>query len=498
MPFRSRARGGRPLERATGIACPSRKSSLTQTDFQAFGLADTLLKALALLDITTPTPIQARAIQPQMEGRDVLGIAQTGTGKTAAFSLPLLHGLLTRHVGRPVPKTPKALILAPTRELASQIADSVKDYTVGTKLTHTVVFGGVSIRPQIDTMRRGVDIVIATPGRLLDLVNQRAISLSGVRFVVLDEADRMLDMGFVRDVMRIVDELPEERQSLLFSATMPRSVEDLSRRILTNPVRVEVTPEVVTVEKIAQSVYSVPQKAKKLWLIEALPGFEKTVIFTRTKHGANRLSEDLAKAGIEALAIHGNKSQGARQKALAAFHSGTVPVLVATDIVARGIHVDDISHVVNFDLPEEPESYVHRIGRTARAGKSGIAVTLLDPSERAKLRQVEKLTGLRFDVQPTSFATAMPAGAADEEREDRRPRRGRGPGQGRPNTGGGNANANNKGNNRRRSGHGGHGGHPGAGESQGAKGGRPQRRAGNQGGGRRSDRPSSAGRTVNG
>jgi ATP-dependent RNA helicase RhlE len=473
---------------------------LTQTDFQAFGLADTLLKALARLDITTPTPIQAQAIPPQMDGRDVLGIAQTGTGKTAAFSLPLLHGLLARHVGRPTPKSPKALILAPTRELASQIADSVKDYTVGTKLTHTVIFGGVSIRPQIDTMRRGVDIVIATPGRLLDLVNQRAISLSGVSFVVLDEADRMLDMGFVRDVMRIVDELPEERQSLLFSATMPRSVEDLSRRILTNPVRVEVTPEVVTVEKIAQSVYSVPQKAKKLWLIEALPGFDKTVIFTRTKHGANRLSEDLAKAGIEALAIHGNKSQGARQKALAAFHAGTVPVLVATDIVARGIHVDDISHVVNFDLPEEPESYVHRIGRTARAGKSGMAVTLLDPSERAKLRQVEKLTGLRFDIQPTSFAAAMPAGGAEEEREQRGPRRGgRGNGQGRP--GGNNAGGAKANNNRRRSGHGGaHGGHAGEGQAQGPKGGRPQRRAGGggnggNGGGRR---PAPAGRSANG
>ncbi|NDV85717.1 DEAD/DEAH box helicase [Aurantimonas aggregata] len=377
---------------------------MTHNDFQAFGLADTLLAALARLDISQPTPIQSQSIPAVMEGRDVLGIAQTGTGKTAAFALPVINAILEKG-GRPMPKTPRALILTPTRELASQIAQNVKAYTAGTKVSHHVIFGGVSIRPQIDAMRRGVDIVIATPGRLLDLIDQRAISLTDVRHVVLDEADRMLDMGFVRDVMKIVGMLPKQRQSLLFSATMPRSIADLAAKILTNPVRFEVTPEVITVEKIQQSVYLVPQKAKKLWLIEALskPEFTKVVIFTRTKHGANKLSEDLGKAGIEAGAIHGNKSQAARQKALATFHSGKTGVLVATDIVARGIHVDDISHVVNFDLPEEPESYVHRIGRTARAGKSGAAIALVDPSERAKLRSIERLTGITFDVVQTEF-----------------------------------------------------------------------------------------------
>lgn len=393
---------------------------MTHIDFKAFGLADTLLDALARLDITQPTPIQSQAIPAVMQGRDVLGVAQTGTGKTAAFSLPVIHALLEKG-GRPAPKTPKMLILTPTRELASQIAGNVKAYTAGTKLTHHVIFGGVSIRPQIEAMRRGVDIVIATPGRLLDLVNQRAIILGEVRHVVLDEADRMLDMGFVRDVMKIVGQLPKERQSLLFSATMPRSIEDLAAKILTKPVRVEVTPEVITVEKIDQSVYLVPQKAKKLWLIEKLaqPEFAKVVIFTRTKHGANRLSADLEKAGIESGAIHGNKSQAARQKALAAFQSGNINVLVATDIVARGIHVDDISHVVNFDLPEEPESYVHRIGRTARAGKSGIAVALVDPSERSKLRQIEKLTGLTFDLQKTDYAAHVDLNAPEEKRPPR-------------------------------------------------------------------------------
>ncbi|MBB3948948.1 DEAD/DEAH box helicase [Aureimonas jatrophae] len=404
---------------------------MTQNTFQALGLADVLLSALSAMDISIPTPIQAQAIKPVMTGRDVLGIAQTGTGKTAAFSLPIIHQLLETPA-RPKSGSARVLVLAPTRELALQIAENVKGFTAGTPIRHMTVFGGVSIRPQIETAKRGVDIVIATPGRLLDLIEQRALTLADIQHLVLDEADRMLDMGFIRDINRIVKMVPEKRQSLLFSATMPQNIASLAAKILKDPVRVEVTPEVVTVEKIDQSVFLVPQKAKKHWLIKHLPGFDKTVVFTRTKHGANRLAEDLGKAGIEALAIHGNKSQGARQKALGEFHSGKLRVLVATDIVARGIHVDDITHVVNFDLPEEPESYVHRIGRTARAGKSGVAMTLCDPSEKPKLRQVEKLTGLRFDVQTTEFTDA--SGFADEPaREPRGPRQGRG---GRPGGGG--------------------------------------------------------------
>jgi len=392
---------------------------LTQTNFQALGLADALLSALAAMDFTVPTPIQAQAIPAVLKNRDVLGIAQTGTGKTAAFSLPIIDQLL-RAGGKPKSGSAKVLVLAPTRELAIQIADNVKGFTAGTPIRHMTVFGGVSIRPQMEAARRGVEIVIATPGRLLDLIDQRGLTLSDISHVVFDEADRMLDMGFIRDITRIVKMLPTSRQSLLFSATMPDNIASLAAKFLKNPVRVEVTPEVVTVEKIDQSVFLVPQKMKKHWLIKHLPGFEKTVIFTRTKHGANRLSEDLEKAGIGALAIHGNKSQSARQRALSEFHAGKLRVLVATDIVARGIHVDDISHVVNFDLPEEPESYVHCIGRTARAGKSGIAVTLCDPSERSKLRQVEKLTGLRFDVQTNEFSDA--SAVADEPRGERAPR----------------------------------------------------------------------------
>ena len=402
---------------------------MTSQNFQAFGLAETLLSALARLSITEPTPIQAKAIPVVMEGRDVLGIAQTGTGKTAAFSLPVIHALLKKG-SRAAPRQVKVLILTPTRELASQIADNVKSYTVGTKITHTVVFGGVSIRPQIATLAKGTDIVIATPGRLLDLMNQRAVDLSAVEHVVLDEADRMLDMGFVRDVMKIVAKLPNERQSLLFSATMPKSIEDLAAKILKKPVRVEVTPEVITVEKIDQSVYLVPQKAKKHWLIDRLADatLSKVVIFTRTKHGANRLAGDLEKVGIPALAIHGNKSQAARQKALASFQKGSARVLVATDIVARGIHVDGITHVVNFELPEEPESYVHRIGRTARAGQSGSAIALVDPSERSKLKAIARLTRQTLEPQKTDFV--IPEGAALDS--DDRPARGPRPARGRP------------------------------------------------------------------
>ncbi|RFC62160.1 DEAD/DEAH box helicase [Fulvimarina endophytica] len=404
---------------------------MTSTNFDAFGLAEPLTRALARLELVTPTPIQAQALPHALKGRDVLGVAQTGTGKTAAFSLPLLHHLMSDG-GKPTTRTARALILSPTRELAVQIGETIADLTEGTKISHAVIFGGVSIRPQIHALSRGVDVLVATPGRLLDLMNQRAIDLRETRFLVLDEADRMLDMGFVRDVMKIVGQCPSERQSMLFSATMPKPIEDLSKKILSRPEKVSVTPEVVTVEKIAQSVFAVPQKAKKLWLIDFINRTEagRIVVFSRTKHGANRLVADLEKAGIESLAIHGNKSQSARQKALGAFQDGEIDVLVATDIVARGIHVDDISHVVNFDLPEEPESYVHRIGRTARAGRSGEAIALVDPSERAKLKQIQRLTGLALDPQPTDYA-APASGSAEAEEAPRRGHRGQPPRNGR-------------------------------------------------------------------
>ncbi|MCQ8782711.1 DEAD/DEAH box helicase [Mangrovibrevibacter kandeliae] len=399
---------------------------MTSSTFQTLGLSDALLAALARMDLTTPTPIQAQAIPAVLKGRDVLAIAQTGTGKTAAFSLPVIDALLKLDK-RPRPTAVHALVLAPTRELAIQIAETVKSLTAGTKLRHQTVFGGVSARPQMDALRSGLDIVIATPGRLLDLMEQKAVTLADVRHVVLDEADRMLDMGFIRDITRIVKALPSQRQSLLFSATMPQSVGSLVAKILKDPVRVEVTPEVITVEKIDQRIVGIPQKAKKGWLIRALrePAYEKVVIFTRTKHGANKLAADLEKAGIAALPIHGNKSQGARQKALGEFHSGKTAVLVATDIVARGIHVDDISHVVNYDLPEEPENYVHRIGRTARAGRSGIAVALVDPSERPKLKAIERFTRQRFEIEDANVTAEMMAGPAEEPRPPRPPRNAR-------------------------------------------------------------------------
>ena len=406
---------------------------MTSTTFDGFGLAEPLTRALARLELITPTPIQERSIPHALSGRDMLGIAQTGTGKTAAFALPLLHHLITEG-GKPTTRTAKALILSPTRELAVQIAETIAELSEGTPISHSVVFGGVSVRPQIQALARGVDILVATPGRLLDLMEQRAIDLRETRHLILDEADRMLDMGFVRDVMKIVGKCPSDRQSMLFSATMPKPIEDLSKKILTNPQKVSVTPEVVTVEKIAQSVFSVPQKAKKHWLIDFVSKNEtgRIVVFTRTKHGANRLTADLEKAGIQALAIHGNKSQSARQKALGAFQDGEIDILVATDIVARGIHVDDISHVVNFDLPEEPESYVHRIGRTARAGRSGQAIALVDPSERAKLKQIVKLTGIDLTPQATDYTVNVPAGEDDADDGKRRGHRGQPARNGRP------------------------------------------------------------------
>ena len=374
---------------------------MNSSDFVSLGLAEPLLHSLKDHGFTRPTPIQAKAIPHLIDDHDLIGIAQTGTGKTAAFSLPILQHLSEETSHLPA-KGVRALILAPTRELALQIGDTIAKLSRRTKLRHTVIFGGVGQNPQVQALARGIDILVATPGRLIDLSNQGAVRLDTVTHLVLDEADRMLDMGFIHDVMKIINKLPEQRQSMLFSATMPKEVAKLARTILWEPVSVEVTPEVVTVEAIEQHVYHVSTADKRALLENLLkdPGLARVVVFTRTKHGANRLAGQLAKAGIAADAIHGNKSQNARQRALAQFKAGAVRVLVATDLFARGIDVAEITHVVNFDLPNEPESYVHRIGRTGRAGRAGIAYAFCDPSERSYLTAIERLTRVPLTVVP--------------------------------------------------------------------------------------------------
>ena len=361
------------------------------TTFTELKLSAPLLQALATEGYETPTPIQAQAIPPLLEGRDLLGIAQTGTGKTAAFALPLLQRL-TSTDRRAAPRNVRALILTPTRELCVQILDSFRSYGRHLRLSRVAIYGGVSQGPQVQAMSRGVDVLVATPGRLLDLMNQGQVKFDGLEAFVLDEADRMLDMGFIVPVKRIVAKLPKDRQTLMFSATMPQAVHGLVASLLKEPVRVEVTPAATTVERIAQRVHFV-EKANKRALLESLLGdkaISRALVFTRTKHGANKVAESLARAGVRADAIHGNKSQNARQKALNDFRNGKVRVLVATDIAARGIDVDGVTHVINFDLPNEPESYVHRIGRTARAGSDGIAISFCDSEERAFLRDIER------------------------------------------------------------------------------------------------------------
>ena len=365
---------------------------MIKQQFSELGLAEPLQRALIKRDHKTPTPIQARAIPEVLAGRDVLAIAQTGTGKTAAFALPLLHRLAgTKKGGRG--RAPRALVLAPTRELAIQIAGEFRAYGVHLRLRLATIFGGVGQGPQVDALARGVDILVATPGRLLDLMGQRRVNLGRVEHFVLDEADRMLDMGFVPDVRRIVAALPTVRQSLMFSATMPTEVARLTSDFLRDPVRVGVTPQATPVERIRQSVFHVPTAGKRRLLTEILddPALSRVLVFARTKHGADRLATQLGRSGVAAEAIHGNKSQGGRQRALERFRRGEARVLVATDIAARGIDVDDISHVINYELPDTPESYVHRIGRTARAGADGIAYSFCDAGERNSLGQIERL-----------------------------------------------------------------------------------------------------------
>jgi len=368
--------------------------------FQQLNLIEPILEALKTEGYTTPTPIQAQAIPLVLGRRDLLGVAQTGTGKTAAFAIPIIQLLAQDKNIMPGKRVIRSLILTPTRELAIQIGESFENYGKNTRLRYKVIFGGVSQYSQVEAIRSGVDVLIATPGRLLDLMNQRHVHLNDINFFVLDEADRMLDMGFVHDVKKIISKLPIRRQSLFFSATMPPEIVTLADTILVNPAKVEVTPPSSTVNSINQVVYYVDKPNKKNLLIDVLKdkSIERALVFTRTKHGADKVAKELSKVGIQAQAIHGNKSQNARQNALNNFKSKLTRVLVATDIAARGIDIDDLTHVVNYELPNVPESYVHRIGRTGRAGASGIAIAFCDAEEKEFLRDIHKLIGKQIAV----------------------------------------------------------------------------------------------------
>ena len=360
--------------------------------FESLGLSKNILRAVAKKGYEKASPIQEQAIPKILEGRDVLASAQTGTGKTAGFTLPILH-LLDENKNPKDKHKPRALIVTPTRELAAQIYDNLQEYSEYLNIRSVVIFGGVNQKPQVRQLRQGVDIIVATPGRLLDLHSQEALSLKNIEFLVLDEADRMLDMGFLRDIRKIVAALPKERQNLLFSATFSKDIKALAQSFLSNPVQVAVTPENTTVDKIKQRIVRVDKNKKTYLLIQLITGgdWQQALVFTRTKHGANRLTKKLIEKGISAAAIHGNKSQGARTKALAGFKDGSIRIMVATDIAARGLDIPLLPHVVNFELPNIPEDYVHRIGRTGRAGANGEAISLVCAEETAYLRDIEKL-----------------------------------------------------------------------------------------------------------
>jgi len=417
------------------------------SNFSNLALIEPILRALRSANYERPTPIQTQAIPHLLAGRDLIGIAQTGTGKTAAFALPILQRLAATQapVGRGFVRT---LVLTPTRELAIQIDESFRTYGRNLALRHAVIFGGVNQRPQVAALSRGLDILVATPGRLLDLMGQGQVRLDRLSIFVLDEADRMLDMGFIHDVRKIIAKLPTARQTLFFSATMPPEAARLAASILRDPARVEVTPSATTVEQVDQRVLFVDASSKRALLAEILkdPAITRALVFTRTKHGANRVAEQLDRIGVRADAIHGNKSQPARQRALEDFRSGATRVLVATDIAARGIDIDDISHVINYELPNVPESYVHRIGRTARAGAAGVAISFCDGTERAYLKDIEKLTRRAIAVvEDHPFRASHRPSAARAEpgpRTERGPRAERGhradtagrarPGRGKP------------------------------------------------------------------
>jgi superfamily II DNA/RNA helicase len=390
------------------------------TDFQSFGLAEPIARALAEENHVVPTPIQSQTVPLALEGRDIIGIAQTGTGKTAAFALPILHKLSG-------PRTPldkkscRVLVLSPTRELSSQILDSFRAYGRHLRISSTLAIGGVKMGKQVRSLMNGVDVLVATPGRLLDLVNGNALRLKQVNCLVLDEADRMLDMGFIHDIRKIISKLPRDRQTMLFSATMPEAIAELAGEMLRNPARVAVAPVASTAERVNQRVMHVDRQSKPSVLADLLRAepIDRALVFTRTKHGADKLVRGLSKSGIGAEAIHGNKSQSQRERVLAAFRQGQVRILVATDIAARGIDVEGVSHVFNYDLPNEPESYVHRIGRTARAGASGTAISLCDAEEVPYLRSIEKLirmslpaTDRHGEPAPATLSRAAPSSSA--------------------------------------------------------------------------------------
>jgi len=422
------------------------------TTFSDLPLSAPLHRALEEEGYATPTPIQIQAIPPALEGRDILGIAQTGTGKTAAFALPLLDMIQRDRIARPTHSC-RVLVLAPTRELANQIADSFRTYGRHITLRVETVFGGVSVNRQIKAMKGGADVLVATPGRLLDLIDQGAMTLSKVEALVLDEADQMMDMGFIHALRRIVPMLPKKRRTLFFSATMPRQIADLAGQYLTDPVKVSVAPQSTTAEKVAQRVHFVRQGDKQAALNVVLKAedYDRVLVFTRTKHGADRVVKNLARADVEAKAIHGNKRQNERERVLDAFRSGALRVLVATDIAARGVDVPGVSHVINYEIPNVPEQYVHRIGRTARAGAEGVAISLCAEDERAYLRDIEKITrqkvptaqlpaafaeeAAELSARKTEFSAAESARASEGGREDggrgRGGRPGRGQGQGR-------------------------------------------------------------------
>ncbi|WP_162300420.1 DEAD/DEAH box helicase [Corticimicrobacter populi] len=404
----------------------------TSISFSDLGLAEPLLRAIAEAGYTQPTPIQAQAIPQVLQGGDLLAAAQTGTGKTAGFTLPILHLLSQSAPAQRKAGRPRCLILTPTRELTAQVAESVQTYGKYTKLSSMVMFGGVNINPQITALRKPLDILVATPGRLLDHAGQKTVDLSGVEILVLDEADRMLDMGFIRDIRKVLALLPKQRQNLLFSATFSDEIRELAKGVLHNPGEVSVARRNTASELVEQSVHLVAQNQKRDLISHIIRnhGWHQVLVFTRTKHGANRLAEKLVKDGLSAAAIHGNKSQAARTRALAGFKSGDVAVLVATDIAARGLDIDQLPQVVNFELPNVPEDYVHRIGRTGRAGASGAAISLVAPDELKLLKAIERLINRTIERAPVEGWTPSEAAAKEsEEAERREPGRGARSGQ---------------------------------------------------------------------